>query len=206
LKFIAMSRPDLLQRRTRRNRNARGIVLIVALVLLLVISMGSTVGVRLAMNSSAIATGLKGATEAQQLADLGLRWCELQARLAAAGQPAAGIANLNIPPADTVREDAWENFATFDATARPISGQVLAAAGMPAATPPQCMVIESKTWPGVFEDDKNMSGVMSSKGVSAVRKYQITVRGMSRDFIENTNGEDRGSEVWLQSTLILNQR
>ena len=48
--------------------HSHGIVLVVALVLLLVVSIGSTVAVRLALNSSAIAVGLRGANEAQQAA------------------------------------------------------------------------------------------------------------------------------------------
>jgi Tfp pilus assembly protein PilX len=181
------------------------VVLIVALLLLLVISVGSTVGVRLAMNSSAIATGLRGANEAQQAADLALRWCELQVRLIVSGQPAvANPDNFNLIGKGRAKDTDWQDFNNFNNNARPIPAAVMAAAGIPAIPPPLCMAMESDAWAGTPEDDKNKTGVNSSW--PEYRSFQITVRGMSRDFVEGTNGEDRGSEVWLQSNLAVSAR
>jgi Tfp pilus assembly protein PilX len=179
-------------------------VLIVALLLLLVISAGSTVGVRLAMNSSAIASGLRGANEAQQAADLALRWCELQVRLTLSGQAAAPAANFNLIAKGRASATDWQTFETFSANALPIPAVVMAAAGLPAMPTPLCMAMESDAWAGIAEDDKNKTGANSSS--PEYRNYQITVRGMSRDFVENTAGEDRGSEIWLQSNLAVSAR
>lgn len=186
------------------SRRAPGVVLIVALLLLLVISVGSTVGVRLAMNSSAIAAGLKGANEAQQAADLALRWCELQVRLTLSGQAAAPAANFTLIAKGRGTANDWQNFDTFTNNSRPIPAAVMATAGMPAMPAPRCMAMESDAWSGAPEDDKNKTGANSSS--PEYRNFQITVRGMSRDFVENTNGEDRGSEVWLQTNLAVSAR
>lgn len=191
------TRPPLLR------QHSSGVVLIVALILLLVISIGSTVGVRLAMNSSAIATGLRGVNEAQQAADLAVRWCELQVRLSLSGQAPAGVANFNLIGKGRAKGTDWQNFDTFTNNARPIPAAVMAAAGFPAMPAPQCMVMESDAWAGTPEDDKNKTGANSSS--PEYRNFQITSRGMSRDFVTSP-GEDRGSEVWLQVNLAVSAR
>lgn len=188
----------------RSKRQSTGVVLLVALILLLVISIGSTVGVKVAMNSSSIAIGLRGTNEAQQAADLALRWCEMQVRLAVSGQAAAPAANFNLIPKGRALITDWQDFGDFSTNARPVPGIVMAAAGFPALPVPQCMVMESDAWAGLPEDDKNKTGANSS--APEYRNFQVTVRGLSRDFVEGTNGEDRGSEVWLQSNLAISAR
>lgn len=195
--------PNSLHRFAHHHRH-RGIVLIVALILLLVISAGSTVGVKLAMNSSAIATGLKGVNEAQQAADLALRWCELQVRLNLSGQPTATAVNFNLIAKGRGTPTDWQNYNTFTNNARPIPAIVMAAAGLPVMPQPLCMAMESDAWAGIPEDDKNKTGANSS--YPEYRNYQITVRGLSRDFAENIAGETRGSEVWLQANLAVSAR
>lgn len=181
-----------------------GIVLVVALVLLLVVSIGSTVAVRLALNSSSIAIGLRGANEAQQAADLALRWCELQLRLTVAGDPAADTQNFKLLNKGQVPGDAWANFETHMANSLELPPAVLGAAGIQPAQPPRCMVQELDAWAGMPEDDKDKTGANSS--TPEYRNYRITVRGLSRDFNDNTPGETRGSEVWLQSNLAISSK
>lgn len=185
--------------------HSRGIVLVVALVLLLVVSIGSTVAVKLALNSSSIAIGLRGANEAQQSADLALRWCELQLRQTVAGVAAANADNFNLIPKGSMAEDAWSDFQSFDNNSRPIPQVILAAAGM-AAPPraPRCMIQELDAWSGRPEDDKDKTGANSS--TPEYRNYRITARGLSRDYNDNTAGETRGAEVWLQSNLAVTSK
>lgn len=195
----------MLNRSTSFSRHrSQGIVLVVALVLLLVVSIGSTVAVRLALNSSAIAVGLRGANEAQQAADLALRWCELQLRLTVAGNPAADTQNFKLLTKGQIASDAWNNFATFKANSTELPQGVLGAAGVPPTQSPRCMVQELDAWAGMPEDDKDKTGANSS--TPEYRNYSITVRGLSRDFSDAIPGETRGSEVWLQTNLAISSK
>jgi type IV pilus assembly protein PilX len=194
----------LMRSRPLHRPHSHGIVLVVALVLLLVMSIGSTVAVRLALNSSSIAVGLRGANEAQQAADLALRWCELQLRLTVAGDPAADTQNFKLLPKGQVPDGAWSNFETHRVNSLELPPAVLGAAGIQPAQPPRCMVQELDGWAGMPEDDKDKTGANSS--TPEYRNYRITVRGLSRDFNEDTPGETRGSEVWLQSNLAISSK
>ena len=194
----------LMRSRPLHRPQPRGIVLVVALVLLLVMSIGSTVAVRLALNSSSIAVGLRGANEAQQAADLALRWCELQLRLTVAGDPAADTQNFQLLPKGRVPDGAWSNFETHMANSLELPPAVLGAAGIQAAPSPRCMVQELDGWASMPEDDKDKTGANSS--TPEYRNYRITVRGLSRDFNEDTPGATRGGEVWLQSNLAISSK
>jgi type IV pilus assembly protein PilX len=194
----------LIQIHRRPPNRSRGVVIVIALILMVVIGLGSTAAIRLAMTGSAIATGLKANNEAQQAADLALRWCELQVRQVLAGAAAPGLANFNMVAKGRLPDTAWQDFEVYAANARPVPQVVLNNAGMQVAnSAPTCLVQESQALAGVPEDQNNLTGANSPNGP---RMYSITVRGMSRDFVENTDAEDRGSEVWQQVTLVVRPR
>lgn len=181
--------------------------MIIALILMVVIGIGSTASLRLAMTGSEIASGLRASNEAQQAADLALRWCELQVRRVAAGEAPPAAANFQMVGKGELAETAWQDYRLFTQNSRPVPGVLLNDAGMLAGNvAPRCMVQESSVLAATPEDDKDQTGANSS--FSLYRIFTITVRGMSRDFVEDVDGDGtaRGGEVWQQSTLAVSPR
>ena len=89
--------------------------------------------------------------------------------------------------------------------ARPIPQVILNDAGMVAPNQaPTCMIQEAEFLAGNPEDEKNTTGNNSS--FKEHRMIVITARGMSSDFIENAEEDDRGSEVWQQVNLVISPR
>lgn len=185
----------------------QGLVLVVALILMAVIGVASTAAMRLALTSSTIALGLRAQNEATQAAEVALRWCEVQARLRASGA-VNGLSNdfaLLEVPATAETPLFWETLASFTARSRPVPAAIMAAAGMPGLAAnqlPRCLAQESVDHK---KDIAVSDGDLSSKN-NVFRQFVITVRAFSPDFRTGTNGEDGGSEVWLQSTLIWSSR
>jgi Tfp pilus assembly protein PilX len=188
-------------------RRQQGLVLVVALILMAVIGVASTAAMRLALTSSTIALGLRAQDEATQAAEVALRWCEVQARLQASGA-VNGLSNdftLLEAPATVDTPPLWQTLASFTANSRPVPAAIMAAAGMPALGAnqlPRCLAQESddlKAEPAAADSN------LSSKN-NVFRQFVITVRAFSPDFRTGTNGEDGGSEVWLQSNLIWSSR
>lgn len=119
---------------SHRHHRQRGLVLVVALMLMAVIGISSTAAMRLALTGSTIALGLRAQNEATQAAEVALRWCEVQTRLRASGAVnglSADFALLEAPPSTNIRP-LWETLAGFTANARPVPAPIMAAAGMPA--------------------------------------------------------------------------
>ena len=186
-----------------------GLVLVVALILMAVIGVASTAAMRLALTSSTIALGLRAQNEATQAAEVALRWCEVQTRLNASAA-VNGLSNefvLLESPVNSETPPFWQTFNGFTANSRPVPAMIMAAAGMPAldaAQLPRCLAQESDSLKG---GDKVIVGV-ADNNLDALnfRQFLITVRAFSPDFRTGTNGEDGGSEVWIQSTLIWSSR
>ena len=192
--------------RHHHRRHQQGLVLVVALILMAVIGVASTAAMRLALTSSTIALGLRAQNEATQAAEVALRWCEVQARLRASGS-VNGLSNdfalLESPPEGTL--PFWRTFAEFTTRSRPVPAVIMAAAGMPALAAnqlPRCLAQESDDFKATAGDaDSNLDAKNNT-----FRQFLITVRAFSPDFRTGTNGEDGGSEVWLQSTMIWSSR
>ncbi len=186
----------------------QGLVLVVALILMAVIGVASTAAMRLALTSSSIALGLRAQNEATQAAEVAMRWCEVQARLRASGA-VNGLSNdfaLREAPADPDTPLLWETLAGFTAGATPVPAVIMAAAGMPGLAAnqlPLCLAQESDD---LKKGERAVSDSNLSSKNNVFRQFVITVRAFSPDFRTGTNGEDGGSEVWLQSTLIWSSR
>lgn len=184
----------------------QGLVLVVALILMAVIGVASTAAMRLALTGSAIAMGLRAQNEATQAAEVALRWCEVQTRLRASGA-ANGLSNdfalLEAPPDPKIRP-LWETLAGFTANSRPVPAAIMAAAGMPALDAnqlPRCLAQERDDIKAVVASDGDLEATNNT-----FRQFLITVRAVSPDFRTGTDGEDGGSEVWIQSNLIWSSR
>lgn len=184
----------------------QGLVLVVALILMAVIGVASTAAMRLALTGSAIAMGLRAQNEATQAAEVALRWCEVQTRLRASGA-VNGLSNdfalLEAPP-DPKTRPLWETLAGFTANSRPVPAAIMAAAGMPALDAnqlPRCLAQERDDIKAVVAADGDLEATNNT-----FRQFLITVRAVSPDFRTGTDGEDGGSEVWIQSNLIWSSR
>lgn len=192
----------------RNHHHARhhqqGLVLVVALILMAVIGIASTVAMRLALSGSSIAMGLRAQNEATQAAEVALRWCEVQTRLRASGAVNGISPEFTMLEADQNTDDDWQNVDDFTAGSRPVPAAIMAAAGMPvldANQLPRCLAQESNGIKRAVTSDGNKEALNNT-----YRQFVITVRAFSPDFRTGTDGEDGGSEVWMQSTLIWSSR
>jgi type II secretory pathway pseudopilin PulG len=159
----------------------RGVALIVALVVLVIIGFTSAAVMRGALNSDLVANNTRVQTLATQAAQVALAYCESQ--YGVPGSP------LNILPAQTPM--AWETYGNWSDNSKrtivPIGYMQSNLSSFVPSTLPQCMVENSTTGPG---------------GAPTV---VITARGFSPDYHadEKTGKSDRGSVVWLQYILAL---
>lgn len=173
--------------------SAPGFVLVVALILMAIMGILSTAGIRLALQGDTVSLGLRSINLTTQAAEIGLRWCELQTRMTDRQNPGGQV---------TIRESGpggptlWQSVTTFEANAASVPNMVMTAAGLtnfPIA--PRCIVeTEALNLPLISEG--------SIAYTVPPRSYVSTVRAFSPDYTRQ--GSDRiGSEVWLQSRLIL---
>lgn len=192
--------------RHHHHHRQQGLVLVVALILMAVIGVASTAAMRLALTGSAIAMGLRAQNEATQAAEVALRWCEVQTRLRASGA-VNGLSNdfaLLEAPADPKIRPLWETLDGFTTNSRPVPAAIMAAAGMPALDAdqlPRCLAQERDDIKAVVAADGDLDATNNT-----FRQFLVTVRAVSPDFRTGTDGEDGGSEVWIQSNLIWSSR
>jgi type IV pilus assembly protein PilX len=168
-------------------RQQRGVTLIIALIVLLIIGLTSVSVMRGALVSDQIANNTRTQVTAAQAADLALRYCESQ--LSAAGATAA-VTLLPAPAAGAAA--AWESAANwFTGGKKGVSVNEVPASVMGSAnstvtysTLPQCIIERAPAALG-----------------STV--YVVTARGFSPDYHANSNTgrTDAGSAVWVQSTV-----
>jgi hypothetical protein len=173
----------------------RGFVLVIALILMATIGITSTAGIRMAMDSDALGQGLRSTSQAQQAAEAGLRWCELQVRKADLGDATAQIAIRGTYGGDGTLPTLWSSLGTFTNNETQVPAAVLAAAGQTNFTMlPRC----------VAEYDNTVLPTADANGeMLDSRAITVTIRAFSPDFRRQANNDTAGSEVWLQSTLVL---
>ena len=163
----------------------RGVALIVALVMLVVIGFTSMAIMRGGLNADMLAHSARVQNFALQAAHLGLRYCEAQIE-----RPEA-VRAIVLHPAPTMEppQSLWADFASWvgeDAKAVVVPDQAF---GTPSSsiTPtarPQCLV--------------------EATGIPGGQSYYVTARGFSPDFSADSAGRTKtGSVVWLQSTVAL---
>lgn len=191
-----LTSPSLLPQLIHRVHPQRGIVLVVALVMMAVIAVSSAIAIKLSMSGGMIASSLRGNNLAMQAAEAGLRWCELQARLAVRGQPSQVVIQGETLP----DQELWRTLGNFSNNAIvTVAPQVVLATNGLINYPrmPECVVQRQSLRPPLAAETP---GLPSAKDQNEV--LLITVRGFSPDYRRNGN-DSTGGEVWLQSTLYI---
>ena len=177
------------------HRKQSGIVLVVALIMMAIVGIASTAGIKASMEGGAIATGLRSVGLADQAAETALRWCEFQARQADYNIPTAQVAPQ--PPVAGADPNAlpnrWATVANFEASAVNVPLAVMTAAGLTNFPRlPRCLV----------EADEHLPSSGTATEPNGSRSYLVTVRAFSPDYSRQGN-DTVGSETWLQSNLVL---
>ena len=198
----------------------RGVVLIIALVMLVVISLLATLSMRNATSSESISGNVRTTELATQAAEIALRYCE-EAVAQSIGWPGTlnplpFIPAFSSTPLWSAKNGSgvltnWDGAASSAAPVNP-TGPVLvipdtsinqAGAGVTFKRPPECMV-------------ERMQMATNSTTVTTATTFVITARGFGPDVAADTSGvrprprrgsedsTERGSEVWMQSTIELN--
>ena len=187
----------------------RGVVLIIALIMLVVISLLATLSMRNATSSESISGNVRTTELATQAAEIALRYCE-----DAVAQMNGWPGTLNPLPVIPVFSSTplwsakntsgvltnWDGNTSSVAPAGPVlvipGGSInQAGAGVTFKRPPECMV-------------ERMQMADTTTTVTVAKTYVITARGFGPDVAEDTDGTrprpKSGSEVWMQSTIELN--
>jgi type IV pilus assembly protein PilX len=153
---------------------ARGFSLIIAMLMLAVIGLASAAIMRNATTGDQVANNNRLQTQANQYAQLAMRWCERQLALDPGARASTVFAAAN-PPAWT-RQQNWVG----SGGAHTLGAKDIGSAVQPRVFP-QCLM-ESTPMPDV---------------------YTITARGFSADFKADpgTGATRNGSAVWLQATI-----
>jgi type IV pilus assembly protein PilX len=160
-------------------RPSRGVSLIIAMLMLVIIGIMSVSVMRSVTSTDQVATGNRIQTQANQSAQMALRFCEDQL-----SRPIKKITIWNTrpnPPAWTVKANWTLSGASTAYTLQPVDIQG-GSANFPAVAP-QCIAEVSPA-------DNTL--------------YTVTARGFSADYrADPTFATTSGSVVWLQSTVYM---
>jgi type IV pilus assembly protein PilX len=162
--------------RVRSGARASGFSLIIAMLMLAVIGLASAAIMRNATSGDQVANNNRLQTQANQYAQLAMRYCEAQLASPLTAR-SASVFPLASPPSWTQQR----NWATQGPrTAHTLVARDIGSAVQPRVAP-QCM--------------------MESAGVANV--YTVTARGFSADFRADprTGSTLNGSSIWLQATV-----
>jgi type IV pilus assembly protein PilX len=167
-------------RRFSSQRPQRGVALIIALVVLVVIGLTSVAVMRGSLNSDLVANNARVQSFAAQAAQMGLRYCESELILSDDDR------TIVIQPASNPGSwTAFDNWFPAGGTAETVPDAWLASAdsSVVVSTKPQCLAEKSPLNPSI---------------------YIITARGFSPDYSEDDDGRAlTGSVVWLQSQVAI---
>lgn len=176
----------------------RGVVLIIALILLVVISLLAVTSLRGAGSAESIAGNVRTTELATQAAEIALRHCESSAIQLASNLPISDpkyyATSFPIASIAPVNSNLWQNTATWDSSTANTATYILPTATFAvggSATykrPPECMV-------------ELVSGGMPTGAASVTPSdFVITARGFGPE-VAAGSGRPQGSVVWLQSTI-----
>lgn len=164
--------------RAGRADRARGVALVVAMLMLVAIGLLSAALMRDATGSGRIASGSRLQVQAGHFAQIALRYCEGQVALAPSARTIVPVAGPPSAPAWTVPA----NWTGASALAHTLSAADFGGARPPRVAP-QCLAEEA----------------------GLPRQFTVTARGFSADFAVDvaTGAAVAGAVVWLQSTVLL---
>jgi len=181
--------------RSQRGRS-RGVVLVVALILLVVMTVSSVVAMRGATASDMVSNNIRSQNLALQAAEIALRHCE---GLALAGTVVA--LRLN----NGMILDEWRNTANWGGVGVVTVPAAVLGTAVPYSTAPQCLVRLMSYDEMYGSINMKFTTVRPSDRALDERYiflYRITARGYSPDFQRNGDGATvSGAEVWVQSTI-----
>lgn len=207
-RLIMQNQRSQLQQQARAQR---GVVLIMALIMLVIISLLTAVTVRNATSSEGISANARQTQLAIQAAEAALRYCEQGVLEVLSASTSTYAFNVVVPPsASTVTISAthfqaaitttptsmiasnWDSAAptvTSSILVLPVSSVNRAGITTTFSRPPECMI----------ERLSPSTSTMYSKN------FTITARGFGPEVAAANAGRSRpvGSEVWMQSTLEL---
>jgi type IV pilus assembly protein PilX len=179
----------------------KGVVLVIALILLIVMSLLAVTSMRNASSSESVAGNVRTTELATQAAEIALRHCESSAIMITKGSPAAPnpanytttLTSTNLLRAATAV--AWQTIGTWDGTSTSV--YVLPSTVVGGSTtykrPPECMV-------------ESLNGAAAPAfSATTTDAFLITARGFGPEVDALANPATRvrpiGTEVWLQSTI-----
>lgn len=187
--------------RCRPGARQRGVVLIIALLMLVVISLLATASIRNATSTESVAGNVRTTELATQAAEIALRHCEasvldtLSVAAGGASAYATTFTNFNIlTPATPPR---WQNIAIWDSVSPATYVLPLSLVNQPDMLvtyrrAPECMV-------------EPLPVMSSDTSVVNTTSFVITARGFGPEVAAADAHRSRpaGSEVWLQSQIDL---
>jgi len=177
----------------------RGVVLIIALVMLVVISLLTTLSIRSAVSSESVSGNVRTTEMATQAAEIALRYCEEAVLQLESGGTVTFTATPTILPFSTSNIPRWRQAvtSTWDVTgsdAFVIPTAYVNTGGTAADTykrRPECLV--------------ERIGVVNAAGtaLSTTSTYVITARGFGPEVpaANAARSRPKGTEVWMQSTI-----
>ena len=194
----------------------RGVVLIIALIMLVIISLLATLSMRNATSSESISGNVRTTELATQAAEIALRHCEdAVVQIKGGGgtlipEELPAIQDFSAAPLWSAKNTSgvltnWDGAGSSAAPANPL-GPVLvipdrlinqAGAGVTFKRPPECMV----------ERMQMATNATTVTTAMTTTTFVITARGFGPDVAATGGTRDRpkgGSEVWMQSTVELN--
>lgn len=169
-------------------------MLIIALVMLVVISLLTTLSIRSAVSTESVSGNVRTTELASQAAEIALRYCE-----DSVVQINSGTGTLTVTPAilDYQSPPRWNSAGNWDVN--PSDAFVIPATYVNQATgvatyprPPECIV-------------ERVPVVTAAGAISTTSTYVITARGFGPEVAAADAARSRphGSEVWMQSTIEL---
>ena len=180
---------------TARPAAQRGVVLIIALVMLVVISLLTTLSIRSAVSTESVSGNVRTTELATQAAEIALRYCE-----SAVVQVASGTVTFTVTPTILAYNAAlfpqWnKTTTTWDVTGSnafviPTSYVNQAAGPVTYRRRPECLV-------------ERMAVVTPAGLLSTTSTYIITARGFGPEVpaADASRSRPQGTEVWMQSTI-----
>jgi type IV pilus assembly protein PilX len=189
----AMNLPACSLRPSRAPRRQRGIVLIVAMVMLVVISLLASLSIRNALSSEGVSGNVRVTELASQAAETALKVCEnavSEYALAGTAMPTGMTALGVVSPARYTDMATWWDAASIPAGIYVVPAEKVNTGGSADtyARMPECMIERMY----VMSVDNTVR--------TDTRTYMITARGFGPD-VKNTTGRPEGTEVFLQSVL-----
>jgi type IV pilus assembly protein PilX len=180
-----------LRPQTRQPTPQRGVVLIMALIMLAIIGLTSSLALKSVTLGDQIGYNLRNNKNTQQAAEAALRWCEIQVLTR---NPALPVQPESTTP-NAPNSESWQALANW-ANATPVPAAVVVGLGSQTNLP-RCLAQTLSL--GSIGEDRTAIDLQRASGLP----IRIAVRAFSSDFTR-TNGVSAGGEVWITSTLVFN--